>query len=210
MTNPESNSFESAPSGFRHFRWIVCAVLFFGVTNNYMDRQIIGVLKTTLQKEFSWSEIDYSNLVFAFQTAYAVGMVAMGWLMDRVGTRIGYALAVCGWSLAAAGHSLAGALSHFAIARAALGFCEAGVFPGSIKTVAEWFPKKERALATGIFNAGTNVGAIITPLIVPWITYHWGWRWAFVIVGASGLLCLVAWMLVYRRPEEHPLSLIHI
>lgn len=193
-----------AASGFRHYRWVICAVLFFGVTNNYMDRQIIGVLKTTLQAEFRWSEIDYSNLVFAFQTAYAAGMVLMGRFMDRVGTRIGYALAVAAWSISAVATGMASAFSHWVVARAGLGLSEAGVFPGSIKTIAEWFPKRERAFATGVFNAGTNIGAILTPMVVPWIALHWGWRWAFITVGATGLLVILAWLAVYRKPEEHP------
>jgi ACS family hexuronate transporter-like MFS transporter len=204
----------SQASAFRHFRWVICAVLFFGATNNYMDRQILGLLKGTLQREFGWNEIDYGNLVFAFQTAYAAGMLLVGRLIDRIGTRIGYALAVGAWSLAAMGHALAGAFSHFATARAALGFSEAGVFPGSIKTVAEWFPKKERALATGVFNAGTNIGAILTPLVVPWIAAHWGWRWAFICIGASGILVIVMWLLLYGKPEGHarvtPEELAHI
>lgn len=169
-----------------------------------MDRQVLGVLKTTLQHDLGWNEIDYSNLVFAFQAAYALGMVLVGRLIDRLGTRVGYALAMAFWSLASMGHALGSSFTGFAIARSALGFGEAGVFPASIKTVAEWFPKKERALATGIFNAGTNVGAIITPLIVPWITLHWGWRWAFVITGALGFVWIVFWLLLYRKPEEHP------
>src|SRR6266481_8499384 len=146
------------------YRWVICGLLFLGVTKNYMDRQVLGVLKGPLQHEFSWNEIDYGNLVFAFQTAYALGMVFMGRLIDRLGTRIGYAVAMVFWSIASMAHGAAHSFLTFAIARAALGFGEAGVFPASIKSVAEWFPKKERALATGIFNAGTNIGAIITPL----------------------------------------------
>jgi ACS family hexuronate transporter-like MFS transporter len=168
-----------------------------------MDRQVLGVLKTTLQHDLGWTEIDYGNLVFAFQAAYAVGMIVMGWLVDRLGTRLGYALAMILWSLAAMGHAAGTSLSSFFVARSALGFGEAGVFPASIKTVAEWFPRKERALATGIFNAGTNVGAILTPLIVPWITIHFGWRWAFIITGALGFVWLVFWLILYRKPEEH-------
>jgi len=192
----------STPIG--HFRWVICALLLFGTTKNYMDRQVLGVLKTTLQHDLGWNEIDYSNLVFAFQTAYAAGMVLVGRLIDRLGTRLGYALAMVFWSLASMAHAFAGSLGGFAIARAALGFGEAGIFPASIKTVAEWFPKKERALATGIFNAGTNVGAIATPLFVPWITVHWGWRWAFILTGAVGFVWLVFWLWLYRKPEEHP------
>ena len=187
-----------------HFRWIICTLLLLGVTKNYMDRQVLGVLKTTLQHEMGWNEIDYSNLVFTFQAAYALGMVLVGRLIDRLGTRLGYALAMVFWSLASMGHAVAGSLGSFMVARSALGFGEAGVFPASIKTVAEWFPKQERALATGIFNAGTNVGAIITPLIVPWITIHWGWRWAFVATGALGFLWLIFWIILYRDPGSHP------
>src|ERR1700683_1737638 len=167
-----------------NFRWIICALLFFGVTKNYMDRQVLGVLKGTLQHEFGWNEIDYGNIVFAFQAAYALGMILVGRLIDRLGTRIGYAVAMVFWSLASMGHAIAFSLPSFVAARTALGFGEGGVFPASIKCVAEWFPKKERALATGIFNAGTNIGAIVTPLVVPWIAVHLGWRWAFLLTGA--------------------------
>jgi len=186
------------------FRWVICGLLFLGVTKNYMDRQVLGVLKGPLQHEFGWNDVDYGNLVFAFQTAYALGMIFMGQLIDRFGTRIGYAVAMVFWSLASMGHAIANSFATFAIARAALGFGEAGVFPASIKSVAEWFPKKERALATGIFNAGTNIGAIITPLIVPWIAVHLGWRWAFLLTGALGFVWLALWLILYRRPEEHP------
>jgi MFS transporter, ACS family, aldohexuronate transporter len=185
------------------FRWVICGLLFLGVTKNYMDRQVLGVLKGPLQHELGWNDIDYGHLVFAFQAAYAAGMILMGRLIDRLGTRIGYAVAMVFWSLASMGHAIAGSLTGFVIARSALGFGEAGVFPASIKSVAEWFPKKERALATGIFNAGTNVGAIITPLLVPWIAAHWGWRWAFVFTGALGFAWLILWLLLYRTPQEH-------
>ena len=198
---PESPN-PSSRAGY--FRWVICALLLFGTTKNYMDRQVLGVLKTTLQHDLGWNEIDYSNLVFAFQAAYAVGMVLVGRIIDRLGTRLGYALAMAFWSLASMAHAFGGSFTGFAIARASLGFGEAGVFPASIKTVAEWFPKKERALATGIFNAGTNVGAIITPLMVPWITLHWGWRWAFILTGAIGFVWIVFWLLLYRKPDEHP------
>jgi MFS transporter, ACS family, hexuronate transporter len=169
-----------------------------------MDRQVLGVLKTTLQQELGWNEIDYSNLVFAFQAAYALGMLAVGRLVDRLGARTGYAVAMVFWSLASIGHAIATSLGSFIVARSALGFWEAGVFPASIKAVADWFPKKERALATGIFNAGTSAGAMATPLIVPWITIHWGWRWAFVSIGALGIVWLALWLLLYRKPEAHP------
>jgi MFS transporter, ACS family, hexuronate transporter len=187
-----------------YFRWIICALLLFGVTKNYMDRQVLGVLKVTLQQTFGWNEIQYGNLVTVFQGAYALGMLLVGRLIDRLGTRLGYALAMIFWSVASMAHAAASSFASFAGARFALGFGEAGVFPASIKSVAEWFPKKERALATGIFNAGTNVGAILTPMFVPWITLHWGWRWAFILTGAVGMIWLVFWLLLYRRPEEHP------
>jgi ACS family hexuronate transporter-like MFS transporter len=169
-----------------------------------MDRQVLGVLKTTLQHDLGWSETDFGHLVVAFQAAYAVGMLAVGRFIDRAGTRLGYGLAMLFWSIASMAHALCGSLFSFAVARAALGLGESGAFPASIKTVTEWFPQKERALATGIFNAGTNVGAIVTPFMVGWITQHFGWRWAFVITGGLGLLWFLLWMAVYQRPEEHP------
>jgi ACS family hexuronate transporter-like MFS transporter len=200
LTGPPKSGFLAG-----RLRWVICALLFFGVTKNYMDRQVLGVLKGTLQHDLGWNDIDYGNLVFAFQAAYALGMIFVGRLIDRLGTRIGYAVAMVFWSLASMGHALANSLAGFMIARCALGFGEAGVFPASIKCVAEWFPKKERALATGIFNAGTNIGAIITPLVVPWIVVHWGWRWAFIGTGSLGFAWLILWLLLYRKPREHPL-----
>jgi MFS transporter, ACS family, hexuronate transporter len=213
----------AAPARIGHYRWIVCALLFFSTTINYIDRQVLGILKTTLQAEFAWSEIDYSNLVFAFQTAYAIGLFFAGRLMDRLGTRIGYALAIIVWSLAGIataeavviGSTLSGLLGAvgivavpsvvgFMAVRFALGLGEAANFPAAIKSVAEWFPKKERALATGIFNSGTNVGAVVTPLIVPWITITYGWYWAFIATGALGFVWLAFWWLMYDSPDRHP------
>jgi ACS family hexuronate transporter-like MFS transporter len=185
------------------FRWVICGLLFLGVTKNYMDRQVLGVLKGPLQHDLGWNDIDYGHLVSVFQAAYALGMIFMGRLIDRLGTRAGYAIAMVFWSLASMGHAIANSLTGFVIARSALGFGEAGVFPASIKSVAEWFPKKERALATGIFNAGTNIGAIITPLVVPWIAAHLGWRWAFLLTGALGFAWLILWLLLYRTPQQH-------
>src|SRR5258708_5757877 len=185
------------------FRWVICGLLFLGVTKNYMDRQVLGVLKGPLQHDLGWNDIDFGHLVFAFQAAYALGMIFMGSLIDRLGTRLGYAIAMVFWSLAAMGHAIANSLNGFVMARSALGFAAAGVFPASIKSVAEWFPKKERALTTGIFNAGTNIGAIITPLIVPWIAVHLGWQWAFLLTGALGFAWLILWLVFYRKPENH-------
>jgi ACS family hexuronate transporter-like MFS transporter len=169
-----------------------------------MDRNVLGVLNKTLQHDLSWSEIDYSNLVVAFQAAYAVGMVVVGRLIDKLGTRLGYALAMIFWSLASMGTALGSSLKSFAVSRVALGLGEAAVFPASIKAVAEWFPKKERALATGVFNAGTSIGAMLTPVIVPWINARWGWRGAFLGIGALGFVWLMFWLSIYRKPEEHP------
>lgn len=186
------------------YRWMICALLFFATTINYVDRQVLGLLKTTLQGELGWNEIDYSNVAFAFTTAYAIGLVLVGRLMDWLGTRKGFSLAIVFWSLAAMGHAFVQSVMGFSAARFALGLGEAGNFPAAVKTVAEWFPKKERAFATGIFNSGSNIGAIVTPLVVPWITVTYGWRAAFLITGALGFIWLVFWLLLYRRPEEHP------
>jgi ACS family hexuronate transporter-like MFS transporter len=204
MEHNASDTRTAAAYGFRHFRWIICAVLFFGVTKNYMDRQILGVLKTTLQHELGWSEVDYGNIVFAFQTFYAIGMLLGGRFVDWLGTRFAYSVAMVFWSLASMAHAAVSSVFGFQGARAALGLGESSVFPCSIKAVAEWFPKKERAFATGVFNAGTNVGAILTPLMIPWVTVHFGWRWAFIFTGAIGFLWLIFWLALYRPPEEHP------
>ena len=186
------------------YRWVICGLLFFATTVNYVDRQVLGILSKDLKLAIGWTEVDYGNIVAAFNAAYAFGLLLAGRLMDRIGTRIGYAAAIIWWSVAAMAHALARTPFDFGAARAALGVGEAGNFPAAIKTVAEWFPKKERALATGIFNAGSNVGAIVAPLTVPWIATHLGWRWAFILTGAIGLLWLVFWLPVYRRPEQHP------
>lgn len=224
------------------FRWVICTLLFFAATINYIDRQVIGILKPTLTEQFGWSELDYSWIVFAFQTAYAIGLLVVGKLMDKIGTKIGFAIAITIWSLAAIAHAWAPAIGDlsapivapivaaivaafnavssmfgtapwtftlsasvvgFMVVRFALGIGEAGNFPASIKTVAEWFPKKERALATGIFNAGTNVGALATPLVVPMIVIAWGWYEAFIFTGVIGLIWLAFWLFIYKRPDEH-------
>ncbi|MBZ5537509.1 MAG: MFS transporter [Acidobacteriia bacterium] len=186
-----------------HFRWIICALLFFAATVNYIDRQVIGLLKPTLQAQLHWSEIDYSNIIFMFQLAYAAGLLVVGRIMDWLGTRKGFSLAVFLWSLAAMAHALASSVFGFGAARFALGLGESGSFPASIKTVAEWFPKKERALATGLFNSGTNVGAIVTPLVIPWLTYTYGWQGAFIATGALGFVWLILWIAFYHHPDEH-------
>ena len=205
------------------YRWVICALLFFAATINYIDRQVIGILKPTLQQEFGWSEIDYADIVFAFQLAYAVGLLIAGGVIDRIGARRGFVLAIAVWSIAAIAHAEATAfgapvalvlslvgltysasVAGFIAARFALGLGEAGNFPAAIKVVAEWFPKRERAFATGLFNSGTNIGALLTPLIVPWITLTWGWYWAFVATGAIGFVWIFFWLPLYREPERHP------
>jgi len=201
---PQAGTAITVPSCVGYFRWVICGLLLLGTTKNYMDRWVLSALKTTLQHDLGWNEINYSNVVFAFQAAYAVGMLVVGRFIDRVGTRLGYAIVMIFWSFASMAHAIGTSLSSFFMARIALGFGEAGVFPASIKAVAEWFPAKERALATGIFNAGTNVGVILAGLSVPWITLHFGWRWTFVIVGSLGFAWLALWLLLYRKPENHP------
>jgi len=187
-----------------NFRWLICGLLFFAATINYLDRQVIATLKADLQKAGVWDEIGYSWVVFAFQGAYAVGLVAAGRVMDWLGTRKGFSLSVLFWSVAAMAHALVSTVAGFAGARFALGLGEAGNFPASIKTVAEWFPRKERALATGIFNAGTNVGILFAAAIVPPITLRFGWRWAFIVTGLVGFVWLALWLALYKKPEEHP------
>lgn len=238
----ETTTASAAGTKVGKFRWIICTLLFFAATVNYIDRQVIGILKPTLTEEFHWSELDYSWIVFAFQTAYAIGLLFVGKLMDKIGTKIGFALAIVVWSLAAMAHAwapeigtltspavapvvesvvsgfnsisslfgaapwvftLSASVIGFMVVRFLLGIGEAGNFPASIKTVAEWFPKKERALATGIFNAGTNVGALATPLLVPAIVIAWGWYEAFIFTGIIGFIWLAFWLVIYKRPEEH-------
>jgi ACS family hexuronate transporter-like MFS transporter len=188
------------------YRWAICALLFFATTINYIDRQVLGILYTdeNFKHAIGWNEAQYGFVQTTFQAAYAVGLLLVGSLMDRFGTRKGFSFAVMFWSLAAMGHALARSVFGFGVARFALGLGEAGNFPAAIKTVAEWFPKKERALATGIFNSGSNVGAIVGPLAVPFIAVRFGWQWAFIITGLLGFVWLALWLAIYRRPEEHP------
>ncbi len=186
------------------YRWTVCALLFAATTINYIDRQVLGILAPTLQRELGWSEKDYAAIASWFSFAYGIGFLGVGRMLDRIGVKKGFAVAIVAWSLAAMAHAFASTVAAFSAARAALGLGESGNFPGAIKATAEWFPKKERAFATGIFNAGSNVGAIVTPLIVPWIALTWGWRWAFIVTGALGFLWLIVWWRMYDVPENHP------
>lgn len=203
VTSATIAAVEAASARIGRFRWMICALLFFAATLNYLDRQVIATLKPTLQGQLGWTEIDYSNVVFAFQLAYAIALIIAGRAMDWLGTRKGFSLAVIFWSFAAMAHALVSSVLGFTVVRFALGLGEAANFPAAIKTVAEWFPKKERALATGIFNAGTNVGIIIAALTVPWIALNLGWRWTFVLTGGVGFVWLLFWLSLYRRPEEH-------
>ncbi|WP_343608933.1 MFS transporter [Chryseobacterium oranimense] len=186
----------------RNIRWWMLSLVFLATTINYLDRQVMGLLKPVLEKEFSWDEKDYSYIVMAFTTTYAIGYMAMGRFIDRVGTKIGYAVSLIVWSLASIGHGLVKSTIGFIIARSTLGISEAGNFPAAIKSVAEWFPKKERALATGIFNSGATVGAILAPLLVPFILGHYGWRQTFVWIGALGMVWIVLWWKFYAVPEK--------
>jgi len=187
-----------------NYRWTILALVFFATTINYLDRQVISLLKDDyLEPLFGWTESDYANVVKAFQFSYAIGMLSVGWIIDRIGTKLGYALSLTVWSFAAIAHAAARSTVGFIFARTALGISEAGNFPAAIKTVAEWFPKKERALATGLFNSGSNVGAIIAPLTVPLIAVALGWEWAFIITGAIGLIWLIFWFLLYEIPSKH-------
>ena len=186
-----------------HVRWSVCALLFFATTVNYVDRQVLSFLALTLQTTIGWTTIDYGYITAAFQAAYGVGLLGAGWFMDRLGTRKGFALAVGLWSLAAIAHAAAFSAFTFGAARALLGLGESASFPACNKAVAEWFPKKERALAFGLFNSGANIGAVIVPLTIPWLALTFGWRAAFVATGALGFVWLVFWWLLYAQPAEH-------
>ncbi|GAB4241515.1 MAG: MFS transporter [Acidobacteriota bacterium] len=179
-------------------------MLFLATTLNYLDRAVVGILKADLMRDLHWNEIDYSNIVFAFSAAYAVGYLVAGRAIDLLGVRRGYAIIVSLWSLAAAGHAWMRSVLGFSLMRAALGLAEGGNFPAAVKAVSEWFPRRERALATGIFNAGSNVGVIAAPLLVPWLTLNWGWPFAFLVTGLLGLLWVIPWLTLYRRPDRHP------
>jgi len=185
-------------------RWTICSLLFFATTINLLERQVLSMLAKTLEVKIGWTSLQYGYMTGAFQATYAIGLLGAGYLMDRFGTRKGFSVAVTVWSLAAIAHAAASTAFTFGIARAFLGLGESANFPACIKTVAEWFPKKERALATGIFNAGTNVGPIVAILTVPWLTAAFSWQAAFIATGALGFVWLVFWLLLYRPPEQHP------
>jgi len=185
------------------YRWVVVALLFTAMVINYVDRQALGLLKADLTAEFGWSETNYADLVFWFQCAYAVAYLAWGGIIDRIGARFGFGIAFAIWQIGHMATAAAGSFGGFIASRVVLGLGEAGAFPAGIKSVAEWFPKKERAFATGLFNAGTNIGAIVTPLLIPALTLAFGWQMTFIITGLMGLIWLPIWLLVYRRPREH-------
>lgn len=186
----------------KNYRWLIVALLFFATTINYLDRQVIGLLKPTLEREFLWSETDFAYIVMAFTAAYALGLLFFGWLIDKIGTKAGYSWSVIIWSISGMFHALARSVLGFSAARIGLGIGEAGNFPAAMKAVAEWFPKKERALATGIFNAGTSVGVVLALLIAPWILVRYGWQEVFWITGALGFVWLAFWLVLYEIPSR--------
>jgi MFS transporter, ACS family, hexuronate transporter len=194
--------YERAPAG--RYRWAICALLFFVITINYIDRQVLGVLKPVIEDDLGWSELDYSNIVLAFQASYAVGLLVVGRLLDGVGTRLGMAIAIGLWSVAAMFHGAARTVLAFILARIALGLAESAAYPGAVKAVAEWFPQRERALAVGFLNAGANVGVMMTPIVGIMVAGFYGWQAAFYVTGAIGLLVLTAWLFLFRDPHEHP------
>ena len=198
----------TAPSGKTaatgRYRWVIVGLLFTAMVINYVDRQTLGFLKGDLSKQYGWSESNYADLVFWFQATYALAYILWGRVMDRIGARWGFGIAFLIWQIGHMATAWAGSLNSFIATRLVLGVGEAGGFPGGIKAVAEWFPKKERAFATGLFNAGTNIGAIVTPLVVPAIALTWGWQACFIVTGIAGLLWLPVWLIIYRRPRENP------
>ncbi|MFZ6011605.1 MAG: MFS transporter [Bacteroidota bacterium] len=184
-------------------RWTICALLFFATTINYIDRQVIGLLKPVLEQQFLWTEKEYGNIVMCFSAAYALGLLLFGRVIDKIGSKLGYSISVALWSVAAMAHALVRSTFGFGAVRAFLGLSEAGNFPAAIKATAEWFPKKERALATGIFNSGANIGAVVAPILVPWILGVYGWEHAFIWTGAIGFIWLIFWIVFYEIPSKH-------
>jgi MFS transporter, ACS family, hexuronate transporter len=195
---------ESQRPGPGRYRWVICGLLLAAMAINYIQRQTIGLLKSPLQHEFALDEVGFADIVFWFQAAYAFGYVTFGRVLDRIGARTGYTIAFLLWNLSHMAAGLAVNTVQFTLARVGLGLGESGAFPSSLKAITDWFPQRERALATGIFNAGTNLGAIIAPALVPVVTALWGWRASFFVTGAIGLLWLIAWLAFYRRPQDHP------
>ena len=190
------------PTKIKNYRWIIVALLFTATTINYLDRQIIGLLKPILEKEFAWTETDYARIIMAFTAAYAIGLLGLGWLIDKIGTKKGYSITIIFWSIAGMLHALARSAFGFGLARVGLGLGEGGNYPAAVKTVAEWFPKKERALATGLFNAGTSFGVVAALLLVPWILNNYGWQEVFWITGALGFVWLIFWLVFYDIPAQ--------
>jgi len=195
---------KTSRTGIGMYRWKICAMLFLATTINFVDRQVLGILAPQLQKEFSWTDSQYGFIVSSFQAAYAIGFLFMGHLLDKIGTRLGSMIAIGFWSTATMLHAMAGSLFGFAGVRFLLGLGEAGNFPSALKAVSEWFPRKERALATGIFVSGASIGAIIAPLTVPFIAIHYGWQMTFIITGAIGFIWILFWMRIYKSPKDHP------
>ena len=192
----------NSPEAHSRYRWTICALLFFATTINYIDRQILSLLKPILDEQLKWTNEEFGLVNSAFQGAYAIALLFFGWFIDKYGTKVGYAVSITVWSVAALGHALVASVGGFFVARIALGLGEGGNFPSAIKAVALWFPKKERALATSIFNSGTNVGAIIAPAVVPWIAFTWGWQAAFIAAGLAGFVWLLFWFPLYDVPEK--------
>jgi MFS transporter, ACS family, hexuronate transporter len=201
-SQPGTSTPASQPSLITNYRWVICALLFFATTVNYIDRQILSLLKEILDEKIGWTNEQFGWVNSAFQFAYGIGLLGFGWFVDRFGTKIGYAVSIIAWSFAAAAHALVGTFGGFITARSALGLGEAGNFPSAIKAVALWFPKRERAFATSIFNAGTNAGALIAPAIIPWMAYTYGWQSCFIAAGIAGLLWLFLWIPFYDVPEK--------
>jgi ACS family hexuronate transporter-like MFS transporter len=197
----EQNS-KSQPKPSGNYRWLICSLLFFATTINYVDRQILSLLKPILDVELGWTNEQFGYVNSVFQASYGIGLLGVGWFIDRVGTKIGYAVSIVLWSLAALGHSLVGSVAGFRWARIALGISESGNFPAAVKSTAEWFPQKERGFATSLFNSGTMAGAILAPGTVPYIASTFGWRCTFIIAGVAGFVWLILWTLIYRIPEE--------
>lgn len=198
----ESASAVPLPSPIGRYRWVVCALLFFATTINYIDRQILSLLKEILDEQIGWTNEQFGWVNSAFQFAYGIGLLGFGWFVDRFGTKIGYSVSIIAWSVAAAAHALVGSFVGFIGARIALGLGEGGNFPSAIKAVALWFPKRERAFATSIFNAGTNAGALVAPAVIPWMAYRFGWQSCFIAAGLVGLLWLFLWIPFYDVPDK--------